>query len=115
VRLEDAFLYLILDVSGLSPREAADVCGNAIAGGADVIQVVSGKKKAVAETVVEQMVDMCRRDDALVISDVFHQRYADVAGSVVLCAVWYSHYSRTTHALQVQQTRHVNKSGRKCA
>ena len=65
MRLEDAFLYMILgDCGDAAP---GDVCAAAIAGGVDVIQVPGdGANPSLLDSVRE----VCRRDDALlVISD----------------------------------------------
>jgi thiamine monophosphate synthase len=66
MRLEDAFLYMILDeTAGDAP---ADVCAAAIAGGVDVIHLGEG---ALADPAcLEAVSRVCRRDDALlVVSD----------------------------------------------
>ena len=65
MRIEDAFLYMILDeCGGAAPDE---VCAAAIAGGVDIIQVPgAGADPALLASVCS----VCRRDDAmLVISD----------------------------------------------
>ena len=66
MRLEDAFLYMILDAPG--GAAPADVCAAAIAGGVDVIHLGAGF--LADRACLESVSAVCRRDDALlVVSD----------------------------------------------
>ena len=65
MRLEDAFLYMILDASGGAAPE--EVCAAAIAGGVDIIHASSSEMDRSRLAAVREI---CRRDDALlVVSD----------------------------------------------
>jgi len=66
VRLEDAFLFLSVDLSGPWRADPAAVCAKAIRVGADVIEVrpaAADPDRSAAE--VRRIAEVCRRDDAL--------------------------------------------------
>ncbi len=65
MRLEDAALYLELDVPLTNPDAAAALAAAAIAGGADILETPGGD--TIGRAVLEAIVAVCRRDDALVV------------------------------------------------
>ena len=62
MRLEDAFLYLVVDDERVRQPDAVGFCRNAIAGGTDVIEI-GGLGLSVVE--LEPILEVCREDEAL--------------------------------------------------
>jgi len=67
MRLEDALLYLILDTPGQAPDDLDALCGDAIAGGVDVIQISKVGKQGIPMELAQRIHGVCRRDDALLL------------------------------------------------
>jgi len=65
VRLEDAFLCLVLDVAAVPADGVPDLCAAAIAGGADMLRLRGAA--AAGREAVARAVTVCRRDDALLV------------------------------------------------
>jgi len=65
VRLDDAFLYLVLDLDAVKPDHAADACEQAIAGGVDIFQLRSADDSR--RDAIAAVAEVCRRDDALLV------------------------------------------------
>jgi thiamine-phosphate pyrophosphorylase len=65
VRLEDAFLYLVVDLAAVDRSAAPALCGEAVRGGADVIQVRS--LRPADRGLAEDILGVCREQGALLI------------------------------------------------
>ncbi|NQT94369.1 MAG: thiamine phosphate synthase [Lentisphaerae bacterium] len=66
MRLEDAFLYVVLEIDDATQSKAVSLCEEAIAGGSDIvgISMPNGGDDA---SLIRGIVDICRRDEALVL------------------------------------------------
>jgi|GEM_PF-4920428 len=67
MRLEDAMLCFSVDCRGFLPREAAELCREAIAGGADIIDLGPGGGEGLSREMVERVASVCREEDALLV------------------------------------------------
>jgi len=69
MRLEDALLYVVLDSEPGQAGGVAEGCAEAIAGGADIIQITVGRDAPGPLPVEDarRVAEVCRRDDALLI------------------------------------------------
>jgi len=63
MKLEDAFLYFVADLSGMDPEGAVGMCSDAIAGGADVIQLRGEGVQPAAGDILR----VCREEEALLV------------------------------------------------
>lgn len=66
MKLEDAFLYIVFD-NGLSGDQLVEACGQAVAGGGDVIQIAAGGGTPVDIETARRVVDLCAREEALLV------------------------------------------------
>jgi hypothetical protein len=67
MRVEDAMLCLAVDGRGMFPREAAELCREAVAGGVDVIELGPGGGEGLSRETVERVAEACRAEDALLL------------------------------------------------
>jgi len=67
VRIEDALLYLVVDLDDVTPDRAAGYCREAISAGVDVVQLRAEGPGTGIEAALEQVAEVCRADDALLI------------------------------------------------
>jgi len=65
MRLEDSQLYLILDTAGKSPDQLDSFCTDAIAGGADMVQVLFNDEQKISVDLLKRIKEICKHDDAL--------------------------------------------------
>jgi thiamine monophosphate synthase len=67
VRIEDAFIYVMLDLDNLSVAEGSEFCIEAVAGGADVIELNFHGDSASAglEKTTASLVEICHREESL--------------------------------------------------
>jgi len=64
MKLEDAFLYVVFD-NGLAGDQLVEACGQAVAGGGDVIQIAAGGDIPVDIDTVRRVVELCGDGEAL--------------------------------------------------
>jgi len=65
MRLEDAFLYLVLEAPAGEGRDAGDLCARAIRGGADAVLVRPPAGGCLAREAARAVVEACGKGDAL--------------------------------------------------
>ena len=66
MKLEDAFLYVVFgdDFAG---QALVDMCGGAIAGGADIVQVNAGDNPGQVTDEMRRLAGLCREEEALLV------------------------------------------------
>jgi len=65
MKLEDALLYLVVEVSLDDRRDIGLLCEGAIAGGVDILELRPAGNSDAVKTHIAAGVDACRREDAL--------------------------------------------------
>ena len=65
MRLEDAFLYLVVESTFSADSDLVTACGEAIAGGADIIQVETCTEGD--DAVAAELPELCRKEQALLV------------------------------------------------
>lgn len=66
MKLEDAFLYLVVNIEEATPSELPDICGAGISGGVDIIEIRNARYEDHVG-LLEEAARVCRRDGAIMV------------------------------------------------
>lgn len=67
MRIEDAFLFVVLDIASAPGKALVEACRAAVAGGADVIQVGGAVQDEAGDTALREAAAACREEEALLL------------------------------------------------